>query len=145
MKLSRIAVVVVVGLLAAFPVFAADAVVTMNLVNEQGVGKSIGTITISEGPMGQVFTPKLTKLAPGLHGFHVHQNPDCAAGMKDSKQVPGLAQAGIMILPMRASMKVPRGKDTWAISRHSLSGLMGQHQLPSLLRGSRWLTSKADP
>jgi Cu-Zn family superoxide dismutase len=60
-----IAVAVVVGLLAAFPVFAADAVVTMNLVNEQGVGKSIGTITISEGPKGLVFTPKLTDLAPG--------------------------------------------------------------------------------
>jgi len=97
MKLSRIAVVVVVGLLAAFPVFAADAVVTMNLVNEQGVGKSIGTITISEGPTGLVFAPKLTDLTPGLHGFHVHQNPDCAAGMK-----------------------VPRGKDTWAISLHLL-------------------------
>lgn len=94
MKLSRIAIVVVVGLLAAFPVFAADAVVTMNLVNEQGVAKSIGTITISEGPTGLVFTPKLTDLALGLHGFHVHQNPDCAAGMKDSKQVPGLAAGG---------------------------------------------------
>jgi Cu-Zn family superoxide dismutase len=94
MKLSRIAVVVVVGLLAAFPVFAADAVVTMNLVNEQGVGKSIGTITISEGPKGLVFTLKLTDLTPGLHGFHVHQNPDCAAGMKDGKQVPGLAAGG---------------------------------------------------
>ena len=94
MKLLPIAVVVVVCLLAAFPVFAADAVVTMNLVNERGVGKSIGTITISEGPKGLVFTPKLTGLTPGLHGFHVHQNPDCAAGMKDGKQVPGLAAGG---------------------------------------------------
>jgi hypothetical protein len=30
--------------------------VVMNLVNEQGVGKSIGTITISEGPKGLVLT-----------------------------------------------------------------------------------------
>jgi superoxide dismutase, Cu-Zn family len=94
MKLSRIAAAVVAGLLAAFPVFAADTVVTMNLVNERGVGKSIGTITISEGPKGLVFTPKLTDLAPGPHGFHVHQNPDCAAGIKDGKQVPGLAAGG---------------------------------------------------
>ena len=94
MKLSRIAVAVVVGLLAAFPVFAADAVVTMNLVSEQGVGKSIGTITISEGPTGLVFTPKLTDLAPGVHGFHVHQNADCATGMKEGKTVPGLAAGG---------------------------------------------------
>lgn len=75
-------------------VCAEDVVVKINLVNDQGVGKEIGTITISEGPKGLVFTPKLTDLTPGLHGFHVHQNPDCAAGMKDGKQVPGLAAGG---------------------------------------------------
>jgi Cu-Zn family superoxide dismutase len=110
MKLSRIAVVVVVGLLAAFPVFAADAVVTMNLVNEQGVGKSIGTITISEGPTGLVFTPKLTDLAPGLHGFHVHQNADCAAGMKDGKTVPGLAAGGHYDPANSGKHEGPQGK-----------------------------------
>ncbi len=94
MKQSLFIAVVVVGLLTALPVFAADVEVTMNLVNEQGVGKSIGTVTISEGPKGLVFTPKLIDLTPGLHGFHVHQNPDCAAGMKDGKQVPGLAAGG---------------------------------------------------
>jgi superoxide dismutase, Cu-Zn family len=110
MKPSRIAVVAIVGLLAALPVFAADAVVTMNLVNEQGVGKNIGTITISEGRTGLVFTPKLTDLTPGLHGFHVHQNPDCAAGMKDGKQVPGLA-AGRHFDPANAGKhEGPEGK-----------------------------------
>lgn len=94
MKQSLFAAVVVAGLLAAAPVFAADLAVTMNLVDDQGVGKSIGTVTISEGPKGLVFTPKLTDLAPGLHGFHVHQNPDCAAGMKDGKLVPALAAGG---------------------------------------------------
>lgn len=94
MKQSLFIAVVVVGLLSALPVFAADVVVTMNLVNEQGVGKSIGTVTISEGPKGLVFTPKLTDLTPGLHGFHVHQNPDCGAGTKEGKQVPGLAAGG---------------------------------------------------
>jgi Cu-Zn family superoxide dismutase len=86
--------VAVLGVLAAVPAFAADVVVKMNLVNEQGLGKDIGTITISEGAKGLIFTPKLTDLTPGLHGFHVHQNPDCAAGMKDGKQVPGLAAGG---------------------------------------------------
>ncbi|MHB8810975.1 MAG: superoxide dismutase [Cu-Zn] SodC [Desulfobulbaceae bacterium] len=94
MKKSLFAAVVVAGLLAAVPVLAADLVVTMNQVDDQGVGKSIGTITISEGPKGLVFTPKLTDLAPGLHGFHVHQNPDCAAAMKDGKLVPALAAGG---------------------------------------------------
>jgi Cu-Zn family superoxide dismutase len=85
---------VVLGILLALPVFAADVVVPMNLVTEQGIGKGIGTVLVSEGPAGLVFTPKLTDLAPGLHGFHVHQNPDCAAGMKDGKTVPGLAAGG---------------------------------------------------
>jgi superoxide dismutase, Cu-Zn family len=94
MKQSLFVAVVVIGLLAAARVFAADVVVPMNLVNEQGLGKNIGTITISEGPKGLVFTPKLTDLTPGLHGFHVHQNPDCAAGTKDGNQVSGLAAGG---------------------------------------------------
>jgi len=94
MKQSLLMAIVGAGLLAAVPVFAADLVVTMNLVNEQGVGNSIGTITIAEGPAGLVFTPKLTGLAPGLHGFHVHEKPDCAPGVKDGKPVPALAAGG---------------------------------------------------
>ncbi len=94
MRRAFVAAVVVLGVLAALPVFAADVVVPMNLVTEQGIGKGIGTVLISEGPAGLVFTPQLIDLAPGVHGFHVHQNADCAAGMKDGKMVPGLAAGG---------------------------------------------------
>jgi Cu-Zn family superoxide dismutase len=85
---------VVLGLLVAIPVFAAEVAVPMNLVTEQGIGKGIGTVLISEGTAGLVFTPQLTDMAPGVHGFHVHQNADCSAGMKDGKTVPGLAAGG---------------------------------------------------
>lgn len=71
--------------------FAADIVVPMNLIDEQGIGKAIGTVTITEGPSGLVLAPALTGLPPGAHGFHVHQNADCSAGEKDGKSVPGLA------------------------------------------------------
>jgi Cu-Zn family superoxide dismutase len=74
--------------------FAAEIVVQMNLIDEQGVGKAIGTVTITEGPSGLVLTPALTDLPPGVHGFHVHQNASCSAGEKDGKQVPGLAAGG---------------------------------------------------
>ena len=94
MKRTYLAVAVVAVLLAALPAFAAGVVVQMNLVNEQGIGKSIGTITIAENKDGLMFTPQLSDLAPGIHGFHVHQNPDCAAGMKDGKATPGLAAGG---------------------------------------------------
>ena len=94
MRKVLFAAVLVVGVLAALPAVAADLVVPMSLVSDQGIGKSIGTVTISEGPKGVVFTPKLTDLAPGVHGFHVHQNPDCAAAMKDGKMTPALAAGG---------------------------------------------------
>ena len=81
--------------LSAMPlVAAADIVVPMNLVDEKGLGKAVGQVTISESRYGLVFTPALTGLAPGLHGFHVHQNPDCGPEEKDGKMVAALAAGG---------------------------------------------------
>ena len=94
MKHPLLLAAVFVGVIAASRGFASDPTVTMNLIDEQGIGKSIGTVAISEGPKGLVFTPKLTGLTPGLHGFHIHQNPDCGAGAKDGKTVAGLAAGG---------------------------------------------------
>jgi Cu-Zn family superoxide dismutase len=75
-------------------VFAEDVVVKVNLVNEQGVGKEIGTITASDSKYGLILTPQLSDLAPGLHGFHVHDKPDCSHAMKEGKQVAALAAGG---------------------------------------------------
>lgn len=94
MKRLLLFAAIIAGLIATSPAFAADSTVTMNLIDEQGVGRSIGTVALSEGPDGLVLTPKLTDLTPGLHGFHIHQNPDCAADTKDGKVVPGLAAGG---------------------------------------------------
>ncbi|TAL59530.1 MAG: superoxide dismutase [Legionella sp.] len=38
---------------------------------------SIGEVVFSETPLGVLVTPKLSKLSPGLHGFHLHQHPNC--------------------------------------------------------------------
>ena len=46
---------------------------------------------ISETQYGLVFSPSLQGLPPGVHGFHVHENPSCAPGEKDGKKVPALA------------------------------------------------------
>lgn len=73
---------------------AADMVVPMNFVNDKGVGASVGQVTVSESKYGLVFTPALTGLPPGIHGFHVHQNPDCRPMAKDGKMVPALAAGG---------------------------------------------------
>ncbi|MHB8248743.1 MAG: superoxide dismutase [Cu-Zn] SodC [Acidithiobacillus sp.] len=81
--------------LSAMPLAAAaDIVVPMNLVDEKGLGKAAGQVIISESRYGLVFTPALTGLAPGLHGFHVHQNPDCGPKEKDGKMIAALAAGG---------------------------------------------------
>lgn len=72
----------------------AQTVVNMNLVGEAGVGAEVGKITVTETRFGLVFTPALQGLTPGLHGFHVHQNPNCDAKEKDGKLVGGLAAGG---------------------------------------------------
>lgn len=72
----------------------ADITVPMNMVDEKGVGNPVGQIVIGESPYGVVFTPALSGLAPGLHGFHVHENPSCAPMEKDGKMVAALAAGG---------------------------------------------------
>ena len=75
-------------------VYAEDMVIQVSLLSDQGAGKNIGTVTVKDTQYGLLLVPQLTDLAPGLHGFHVHQNPDCAAGMKDNKPVAGMAAGG---------------------------------------------------
>ena len=72
----------------------ADEIVKMNLVDEKGVGQNVGLITISETKYGLVFTPSLTGITPGLHGFHVHQNASCAPKENSGKMVPAGAAGG---------------------------------------------------
>ncbi|MFZ6721674.1 superoxide dismutase [Cu-Zn] SodC [Undibacterium sp. Ji49W] len=80
---------------AAFPLLAmADVTIPMNQVSEAGVGNKLGQVVVSESKYGLVFTPALTGLTPGLHGFHVHQNADCSTKEKDGKMVPAIAAGG---------------------------------------------------
>ena len=82
------------GLLTALASHAAEVSVTMNTVDAQGTGASIGTVKIVETQSGLAFYPSLKGLKPGLHGFHVHENPSCAAAMDDGKMVPAKAAGG---------------------------------------------------
>jgi Cu-Zn family superoxide dismutase len=72
----------------------AQSTATMNKVDESGVGQQVGTVAMSESKYGVVFTPKLTGLTPGLHGFHVHENPSCEVTTKDGKSMPAGAAGG---------------------------------------------------
>jgi Cu-Zn family superoxide dismutase len=90
---ASLAIAVCVLLFAGF-VYAEEIIVKVNLVSDQGVGKEIGTVSASDGKYGLVLTPQLSELTPGLHGFHVHDKPDCSHAMKDGKAVPALAAGG---------------------------------------------------
>ncbi len=57
-------------------------------------GKSAGTISVSQNEYGVVFTPNLSDLPAGLHGFHIHVNNSCDSSEKDGKTVPGGAAGG---------------------------------------------------
>jgi Cu-Zn family superoxide dismutase len=86
-------------MIAALLVLAGSAsaeqiVVQMNLISDQGVGASIGTVTLTDTPQGLKLAPALSGLTPGNHGFHIHEKPECAAGLKDGTLTPGLAAGG---------------------------------------------------
>ncbi|MCC7515782.1 MAG: superoxide dismutase family protein [Pseudomonadales bacterium] len=81
-------------LLFAASAAQADTTVTMHWVDEKGVGAAIGSVSITETRYGLVFTPALQGLAPGLHGFHVHDKGSCEPALKDGKSVPAGAAGG---------------------------------------------------
>jgi Cu-Zn family superoxide dismutase len=81
-----------VAVWSAAPALAAKSVkVTMNSISTEGVGKSVGTITIKEGKDGITIEPKLTGLPPGEHGFHIHEKPSCDVADKEGKPTAGQA------------------------------------------------------
>jgi Cu-Zn family superoxide dismutase len=81
-------------LVAGVSAQADELVVPMHMIDSAGIGSAIGTVKATSSPYGIVLTPDLNDLTPGLHGIHVHQNPDCAPGEKDGKMIPGLAAGG---------------------------------------------------
>ncbi len=89
---------------------ADEIVVQMNLITDQGVGAEIGTVTLMDTPQGLKLVPSLSGLAPGVHGFHVHEKPDCAAGMKDGKPAAGLAAGGHLDPAGTGKHEGPSGK-----------------------------------
>lgn len=82
------------GLGLVFSCNAAELVVNMNAVDASGVSASVGTVRIVETRYGLAFYPAMKSLAPGLHGFHVHEKPSCAPMTRDGTAVAALGAGG---------------------------------------------------
>jgi Cu-Zn family superoxide dismutase len=92
--MMKLTIMILGLLLVGLPAQAEELMIQINRIDSTGIGGSIGTIRVSSSPYGTIFTPDLIDLSPGLHGFHVHQNPSCGAGVQEGKEVPGLAAGG---------------------------------------------------
>ena len=84
----------VVALLLTAGQAMADLSIPMFKVDENGVGTQVGKVEVSSSPYGLVFSPDLKGVAPGVHGFHVHQNPSCDAAEQNGKKVAALGAGG---------------------------------------------------
>ena len=86
--LSISATVALLG--TAVPTAVAQSITMTDLNTNQ----SVGTVELSESQYGVVFSPKLSGIPSGLHGFHVHVNPSCDSAEKDGKTVLGGGAGG---------------------------------------------------
>lgn len=73
---------------------AASVTIPMNLVDANGTTKPIGTVTATDSAFGLLLKPALTGLPPGLHGFHVHEFPNCGPSPKDGVPMPAQTAGG---------------------------------------------------
>jgi Cu-Zn family superoxide dismutase len=84
------------ALAATLPVLAhaGEASVDMHLASKEGEGDKIGRVIFTDNEGGVDVMVDLHGLTPGLHGFHVHENPDCSPTSKDGQVVPAGAAGG---------------------------------------------------
>ncbi len=96
--MSRMKWVSLAGILALAGSGAALAdsavAIEMHQIDAKGVGKVVGTIRATQTQWGVLFTPDLSGVTPGIHGFHLHENPSCDAGDKDGTMTAGMAAGG---------------------------------------------------
>ena len=75
--------VVGLGLAGCDDPVSPDESVVVN-ISETAAGASVGSIRVEQTADGARFTPNLTGLTPGAHGFHVHVNPSCGMAGQDA-------------------------------------------------------------
>jgi len=96
-KRSRIVSAVLgltLGLACGANARAGSASATVNLIDANGVGAAIGTVTFKDAEKGLLIIPALSGLPPGARGFHIHEKGACEPGELNGKKVAGTAAGG---------------------------------------------------
>jgi len=84
------------ALVATLPALAGAGEISadMHLATKEGQGDKIGTAVFTDKGGGVDIMVDVHGLTPGLHGFHVHENPDCSPSTKDGQVIPAGAAGG---------------------------------------------------
>ena len=61
--------------------------IELHQVSADGIGDSIGKVSVEDTDHGLLLTPDLSGLQPGLHGFHVHENASCKPAEKEGEKI----------------------------------------------------------
>lgn len=98
-RMSLLSALPLVGILAwgpaqALNLEAQSMEIEMHKVSAEGVGESIGTITVHDHEEGVLFEPDLEGLDTGQHGFHLHQNADCKPAEKEGEMTAAASAGG---------------------------------------------------
>lgn len=56
---------------------ASTASTTLYFTDKDKHSQALGRVMFTETPYGVLIQPELSGLTPGLHGFHLHQHPNC--------------------------------------------------------------------
>jgi Cu-Zn family superoxide dismutase len=94
MKTRLVIISIFFMMMAAAAAGAAETVIEMHRVTADGTDTKIGAIKVESTEYGTLFTPNLSGLPPGLHGFHVHATGNCGPMEKDGHMVAGMAAGG---------------------------------------------------
>ena len=137
MNYKRAFSIALLSLITTAPVFAKQIDVKMYLINQPKSEQYIGKVTLKDTSNGLLIEPHLTNLSPGIHGFHVHQNPNCgnhgkaAGGHYDSKRTgkhlgPYNSNGHIGDLPALSVDKQGRAELPTLAPRLSINKIMGR-------------------
>ena len=95
MRCQLAQLVLLISLLTLTPSWCGALEVTLQRIDANGIGESIGSVTAQDTDQGLVIYPNLAGLSPGEHGFHLHSTGSCEVGeTAEGKAVAGLAAGG---------------------------------------------------